>query len=101
MRALAIHQDLSSLFPRPIAGSHFPVSFVVKSNNMTRLLGVFLFSVLSCLFFFLGPHVRHMEVPRLGVQLELQLPAYTTATPDLSLICDLYHSSLQHRPLIH
>ena len=32
-----------------------------------------------------------MEVPRLGVQLELQLPAYTaaTATQDLSAVCDL------------
>ena len=29
---------------------------------------------------FLGLHLWHMEVPRLGVQLELQLPAYTTAT---------------------
>ena len=33
-----------------------------------------------CLFFFLGPHPGHMEVPRLGFQSELQLPAYTTAT---------------------
>ena len=24
-------------------------------------------------FFLLGPHLQHMEVPRLGVQLELQL----------------------------
>ena len=33
-------------------------------------------------FFFvsLGPHLRHMEVPRLGVQSELQPPAHTTAT---------------------
>ena len=32
-----------------------------------------------------------MEVPGLGVESELQLPAYTTATttPDPSLICDL------------
>ena len=32
-----------------------------------------------------------MEVPRLGVKLELQLLAYTTAmaTPDLIHICDL------------
>ena len=29
---------------------------------------------------FLGPHPRHMEVPRLGIDLELWLPAYTTAT---------------------
>jgi len=38
-----------------------------------------------------------MEVCRLGVKLELQLPAYdtTTATPDPSFICDLYHSSPQ------
>ena len=36
-----------------------------------------------------------MDVPRLGVQLELQLPAYTTATPDPSHICDLHHSPRQ------
>ena len=38
-----------------------------------------------------------MEVPRLGVELELQLPAYATATPDLSHICSLYHSSQQRQ----
>ena len=50
---------------------------------------------------FLGPHLRHMEVPRLGVQLELQLPAYTTttATSDPSRVCDLHHSSWQCRIL--
>ena len=31
-------------------------------------------------FVFLGPHPWHTEVPRLGVELELQLPAYTTIT---------------------
>ena len=32
---------------------------------------------------FLGLHLQPMEVPRLGVESELQLPAYTgTATPD-------------------
>ena len=46
-------------------------------------------------FLFLGPHPWHLEVPRLGVILELQLPAYTTATAtrDLSHVCDLHHSS--------
>ena len=50
-------------------------------------------------FFSLWLHLRHMEVPRLGVQLELELPAYTTATatPDLSCVCNL-HSSLQRKP---
>ena len=49
-----------------------------------------------CLFF-LGPHLRHMEAPRLGVQSELQLPAYSTATAtqDLSRVCDLHNSSWQ------
>ena len=37
----------------------------------------FLFCFVFC---FLGPHPWHMEVPRLEVELELQLPAYTTAT---------------------
>ena len=38
-----------------------------------------------------------MEVPRLGVKLELQLPAYATAIAmaDLSHVCDLCHSSQQ------
>ena len=38
-----------------------------------------------------------MEVLRLKLELELQLPAYTTATatPDLSHVCDLHHSSWQ------
>ena len=36
-----------------------------------------------------------MEVPGLGIELELQLPAYTTATAmqDLSHLCDLGPSS--------
>ena len=40
-----------------------------------------------------------MEVSRLGVQLELQLQVYTTATAsqDPSLVCNLHHSSLQHQ----
>ena len=46
-------------------------------------------------FFFFLPHSQHMEVPRLWVELELHLPAYTTATvmPDPSRVCDLHHSS--------
>ena len=48
-------------------------------------------------FCFLGLHPQHMEIPRLGVKSELQLPAYTTATatPDLRYICDLHHSFWQ------
>ena len=47
--------------------------------------------------FFSGPHLRHIEVPRPGVELEPQPLAYTTAiaTPDLSRVFDLHHSSQQ------
>ena len=49
------------------------------------------------LFCFLGLCQQHMAVPRLEVELELQLLAYTTvtATPDLSRIRNLHHSSQQ------
>ena len=51
----------------------------------------------SFVFVLLGPPLQHMEGPRLGVQLELQLPAYATATAtsDPSRVCDLHHSSWQ------
>ena len=45
--------------------------------------------VFSFIFFgLLGPPLRHMEVPRLGVE-------SSTARPDPSHICSLYHSSWQ------
>ena len=43
---------------------------------------LFVFMALYLFFVFLGPHPHHMEVPRLGIKLELQLPAHTTATQD-------------------
>ena len=51
-------------------------------------------------FFFLGLHLQHMEVPRLGVESELQLQAYATATatPDPSRTCDLYTLQLTVLP---
>ena len=56
--------------------SSYPAILMGENDTMQ----VFLF---VC---FLGSHLWHMEVPRLGVKSELQLPAYTTATatPDLS-----------------
>ena len=41
-------------------------------------------------FYFSGPQLQHMEVPRLAVKSELQLPAYTTAIAmqDLSHVCN-------------
>ena len=42
-----------------------------------------------------------MEVPRLGTESELQVPAYATAIapPDPSYICDLHHGLWQHQIL--
>ena len=60
----------------------------------TWALSFFLPSFLS-FFCFLGPYLRHMEVPRLGVESEQQLPAYATATLYLSRVCDLHYSSPQ------
>ena len=52
-------------------------------------------------FVFAGPRQQHMEVPRLGVELELQLLACTTATATLdpSCICEPDHSSWQRNIL--
>ena len=52
-----------------------------------------------CLFFRAAPTAYGSS--RLGVQSELQLPSYTTATAtqDLSQVCNLHHSSQQHHIL--
>ena len=59
----------------------------------------FQFFFLFSLFFFLGLHLQHMEVPRLGVESELEPLVYATAMPDPSCICHLYLNSWQHRIL--
>ena len=48
-------------------------------------------------FVFLGPRPWHIEILRLRVESELQLPAYTTATstPDLDNACGLHQRSWQ------
>ena len=60
------------------------------------------FTCVIFLSFFLGPYPWHMEVPELGSflgrgRIELQLPAYATATAmqDVSCICDLHQSLRQ------
>ena len=68
----------------PFSSIHEDTVASPKSNNFS--LGL------------LGLHPCHMEVPRPGVWLEPQLPAYTTAiaTPEPSCVCNLHHSSWQH-----
>ena len=66
-------------------------------------LFIYLFIYLFVFLPFLGLLPWHMEIPRLGVELELQPPAYAraTATRDPSRVCDLHHSSRQRRILHH
>ena len=49
--------------------------------------------IVALVFLLVEPHLRHMEVPRLGVESELHLLAYTTATAMQNMIhvCDLHH----------
>ena len=63
-------------------------SFLCRRN-----LAVFL----KFIYCFLGPHSRHMEVPKLGVKSELEPLAHTTATAmwDLSQVCNLHHSLIE------
>ena len=61
-------------------------------------------SVIFFFFFFcfLGPYPQHVEVPRLGVESDLQLPAsHATATQDSSCDCDLHCSAWQRSILNH
>ena len=60
--------------------------------NPIVFLHSYLFISLFVFFFFWGP-----QVSRLGVKLELQLPAYTaaTTTPDSSRVCNLHHGLWQ------
>ena len=52
---------------------------------------------------FVEPPLSHIEVLWLGVESELQFLAYFTATAkqDPSQVCDLHHSSQQHRSITH
>ena len=70
----------------------------VRFRNVKYLLKKIFIYLFFC---FLGPHLWHMEVPRLEVQLQLQLPAYATAiaTWDLRHVCDLHWSSWQRQIL--
>ena len=54
---------------------------------------IYLFIYLFIYFCFLGLHPQHMEVPRLGVNSELQPLAYATTMQDLSCVCGLQYSS--------
>ena len=80
---------------------HFLFLFLFLSFILSFFLSFFPPSLPSFLFSFFVPYPWHMELHRLGIQLELQLLACATATAirDLSHVCNLHHSSQQCRTL--
>ena len=70
-----------------------------SAQQSLNALEFILFTYLFILLFRATPW--HMEVPRLGIELELQLLGYAAATAtaawDPSCVCDLQHSSRQRR----
>ena len=80
----------------PLRLSRLKIQVVTAAAPVTAVAQFFFF-----FFVFLGATPGAFEVPRLGVQSELQLLVYTaaTATWDLSCVCDLHPSSWQHRIL--
>ena len=74
--------------------------FFAVRYSIVWIQSTFMFVFCFVLFFvFLQPSLWHMEVSRLGVRSELQLPAYTTATTTPGLSCILCCSSWQHQVL--
>ena len=53
--------------------------WITTRGNHPSMFRGFLFVCFLFCSCFLGPYLRHMEVPRLGIESELQLPAYITA----------------------
>ena len=98
LQTSALHR-LTVLMSYILSGFYPHYSALIFASS--RYLTVMFFACNTYIGFFLGPHLRHMEVPKLGVRLELQLPTYTTAEamPDPSHICDLHHSPWQCRIL--
>ena len=94
-----------SLHPLPLCQELTPIfwisAYVCSFHSIHHNSQPFFF---LSFFPFLGLHLQHMEVPQqLGVELELQLLAYTTATATLdpSHICSPLHSSHNAGSLTH
>ena len=83
--------------------SEIPITYMLShpmlSHSSLRLFSQSLLFIYLFIYCFLGLPLRHMEVPRLGVESELQLLVYATATAtwDPSCVCNLYHTTRQRR----
>ena len=80
------HSQQNCLVPSPF----------ITHSSMQPPIHLHFFFFFFFFFCFLGPHLRHMQVARLGVQSDMSA-TYTTATamPDPTCVFDLHHSSCQ------
>ena len=89
----------------PIVWSAFPLTQLANLRTLVALNHFLPIFQMSFFFFFslffLGPHLLHKEVSRLGDRSELQPAAYAAATgkQDTSHVCNLHHSSRQYQIL--
>ena len=91
-----IFSPLCDLRPQPHAACLCSDATSMVRSYISHLCVCFFFFSAFC---FLGPYLWHVEVPRPGVNLELQLPATVTATRDPSCIRHLRHNSQQRQTL--
>ena len=81
--SLGVENAPVKLVPRHLSGLHISLCYLL-ALGLCFLHSLWLatgsFFLPPPLFFFSGLHLWHMEVLRLGVELGLQLPAWTTAT---------------------
>ena len=82
--------------------SHSWIQVLVGTGWSPWMRHCLFFIFIFIIFFFLQPHLQQMEVPRLGVELELRLLVYaaTTATLDPSSMCNL-HCSLKQLQILN
>ena len=86
---------MGELVNSKLEGITLSYAIAEKAQLENVLLNTGLEHLYLFIFCFLGPHSQHMEFPRLEAKMELQLPAYTSATAmwDPSCIYELHHSS--------
>ena len=90
-----LNHDIQVLNIMALNSLHLPSGSVILLSVLSFFLSFFLFFFFFFFSLSFETHLQHMEVPRLGVELELQLLACSTATAtqNLSCICDRHHSS--------
>ena len=102
---LLIPNSQSIPLPTLLLGNHKSVVCVCESISLLYMVhlrhGIRFFKFIYVFFAFCGCVCHIWKFPRLGVESELQLLAYATATAtqDLSHVCNLHHSSQQYQIL--